>query len=406
MLPSLNYSKQDPKFNLLEQVFINIDGKKFEKILSRNGIKNIKMMVICIKIYFTAMFFDYPLSKVIDEIKRSKRLKKFLKIKGKTPTADQVYEYLSRYSVNQYKQITYSMINVFSNKYKKYKKNIIIDATSISVDIKHINRHISKEKLENLGLSWGYSKNKGSYIGFQLTIAYDLDSFCPVAILIHPGSPNDKIVFEDVLKELKRRGNLKNGARIYFDKGYCSYHNYFIGIVEYRIVPVIFPDVRFKRERLDCLLTYPLEVFSDKNKVEQRKKVYDDLKKDLYDKLDRWKRYKPLRGTIEDYYKVNKIAFGLDELHKYTPNSIMRNVYLGVLLATLTVQVKYDTKSKLQKLSEGNVELLPSRKSKKKNKKNKNKKDTKENVPSTTKQTELEISSKGGQTTLEKFIKI
>ena len=43
-------------------------------------------------------FFDYPISRVIENIKNDKRLKHFLKIHGETPTEGQVYEYLSRYS--------------------------------------------------------------------------------------------------------------------------------------------------------------------------------------------------------------------------------------------------------------------------------------------------------------------
>lgn len=52
MLPSLNVTKRDPKFNLLNNVYINIESKKNQHIFSENGVKNIQMMVICLKIVF------------------------------------------------------------------------------------------------------------------------------------------------------------------------------------------------------------------------------------------------------------------------------------------------------------------------------------------------------------------
>ena len=64
--------------------------KKAMKICGRNGVKNISMIVICIKILFMGLYFDYPISKVVDEINRSNRLKKFLNINGKVPEVAQV----------------------------------------------------------------------------------------------------------------------------------------------------------------------------------------------------------------------------------------------------------------------------------------------------------------------------
>ena len=68
MKPSLNYSKRDLKFILLDEIFKIIDGNRALNIYARNGIKNCKMMVICIKLIFLSMFFDYTVSGVIDEV--------------------------------------------------------------------------------------------------------------------------------------------------------------------------------------------------------------------------------------------------------------------------------------------------------------------------------------------------
>ena len=44
MLPSLNVSKKDPKYNLLAKIFKYIDSDFSMKTYARNEIKNIEMM--------------------------------------------------------------------------------------------------------------------------------------------------------------------------------------------------------------------------------------------------------------------------------------------------------------------------------------------------------------------------
>lgn len=99
MLLSLNLDKNDPKCILLSKIFKIIDSKNTRDVLSRNGIKQCQMMVKCIKIFFCTLYFDYKISHVINELIRSGKLRKFFNLEGEVPTADQVYEYLSRYSL-------------------------------------------------------------------------------------------------------------------------------------------------------------------------------------------------------------------------------------------------------------------------------------------------------------------
>jgi len=50
-----------------------------------------------------------------------------------------------------------------------------------------------------------------------------------------------------ILEELKRRGIMRNGDTVIFDKGYYSYKNYLIGVSRFKIVPLIFiPKERFQ----------------------------------------------------------------------------------------------------------------------------------------------------------------
>ena len=160
MKPSLNYSKRDLKFILLDEIFKIIDGNRALNIYARNGIKNCKMVVICIKLIFLSMFFDYTVSGVIDEVNRDFRLKKFLKIEGDVPTPNQVFEYMSRYSPLEYNNIFNSVLKPFYNKKRNHRNTYIVDATPVACNINIVKKYVTPERLEKLKLKWGYSTTK------------------------------------------------------------------------------------------------------------------------------------------------------------------------------------------------------------------------------------------------------
>jgi len=89
----------------------------------------------------------------------------------------------------------------------------------VECDINHIKQYISPERLEKLKLKWGYSTTKGNFIGFKVTVVLDEKTLCPVSILIHSGAPNDTKIFDQILKELKRRRITKPKNTLLFDKG-------------------------------------------------------------------------------------------------------------------------------------------------------------------------------------------
>lgn len=72
----LNISKEDPKYLLLKEIFKIIDSRKSKTIISSKGVKNINMMIISIKIIFTAIFFNTTVDFVVSELKRDKKTKK------------------------------------------------------------------------------------------------------------------------------------------------------------------------------------------------------------------------------------------------------------------------------------------------------------------------------------------
>lgn len=191
----------------------------------------------------------------------------------------------------------------------------------------------SKKYLEKRNLKWSYSSSYGFYIGFKATIVIEQKSALPVAIIIHSGAPHDSKIFTEIMENLQKRRIIKKYDIIIFDKGYYSYQNYQIGISRYKIVPLIFPKENFKPQKLNNQLTYPLQIFNSKNTEYQAKKLYHRLKMELLQKISKWKKYKPIRGKIEDFFKLCKSGLNLKKLHNYTPESAKRTTITKCIIS-------------------------------------------------------------------------
>ncbi|RJS82008.1 IS5/IS1182 family transposase, partial [Methanophagales archaeon] len=149
----------------------------------------------------------------------------------------------------------------------------------------------------------------------------------------------------------KRRRIARDGDTIIFDKGYYGYKNYAMGISRFKVISVIFPRKNFKMEKLMAMLSYPLSIFNSSN-PEREKKFYKGLVKSLKVKLENWKKYRPIRGMIEDIFKLAKDAFSLKKLHRYTMRSVEKSVCLHVLLVGIVVSRGINTKEELLKIAE------------------------------------------------------
>ena len=347
----LNYSKEDPNYILLEKIFKIIGSRKSRMIIASKGIKNINMMILSIKIILTAMFFNTTVEFVVSELKRDKKLRKFFKINA-VPNAIQVSEFLSRFKPDTYVKIINRILMQIKPLKRRGKRTFIVDATPIDLDYNTNRTHRSKKELEKHDLKWSYSSSYGFYIGFKATVVIEHQSAMPVAIIIHSGAPHDSRIFTEIMENLRKRRIIRKGDTIIFDRGYYSYKNYQIGISRYKIVPLIFPKNNFKIQKLNDKLTYPLTVFKDKKTEKEAKKLYNTLKRVLFEKIDNWKHYKPVRGKIEDFFKLCKSGLSLKKIHKYTPDSAKRTTILTVFLAGLITTQGYNTKTALQKLSE------------------------------------------------------
>lgn len=92
------------------------------------------------------------------------------------------------------------------------------------------------------------------------------------------------------MKNLQKRHIIRKGDILIFDKGYYSYKNYQLGISKYKIVPFIFPKDNFNKTKLNDKLSYPLKVFKKTKDIMKEKQFYNNLKYELFKKLDQWKK--------------------------------------------------------------------------------------------------------------------
>ena len=136
-----------------------------------------------------------------------------------------------------------------------------------------------------------------------------------------------------------------------FNKGYYAIENYINAINKYNVVAVIFPKQYFKIEKLDARMSTTLNIFHDKNTFEEEKNLFLKLTAILYEKLEYWQDLKPIRGLIEDFFKVCKDAFGLGEFHPYTQSSKRRNIYLWHIIINTSHTTRIWHKNKITTIS-------------------------------------------------------
>lgn len=311
----------------------------------------IKTATEAVKIAIIAMFFSVDYAFVIRELKNRKKLRRFVGIK-EVPSVETVYSTLSKIDENQFVSLIIGILNSCCNWRRRHGMNtFLVDATAITLDLNWFKRTYSKAKLERREFKWGYSPTHGHYIGYKLTLALDSRSLKPVCFLLHPGSPHDSVLYDEIMRELKRRRIIRIGDIVVFDKGYYSYDNYVQGIFEFNIVPLIFSKKKFSISKLMRKCVYPLWIFG-RSDTKILMKRFASLARRLFMHLRDEIPFLVKRSLIEDVFKTAKNAFGLRKIHKYTTKSVKKTIYLNVLLLGLVISLGFDKKIDLQRLAE------------------------------------------------------
>ena len=329
----LNLDIKDPNYSLLKEIFKIMDCRESSEILASYGFKNIGKQVFTFKIIFISMFFGLDIPFILNELESKEKLRKYFNI-SEVLSADQVYKNFSLQDSEELVKALNRILNARNRVKRRGKKTFIVDATPVDLDI---NFHRNKKTKEHL---------------IKATVIIDFDNMNPVSILIHSGAPNDAKLFDEIMENLQKRRIIQKGDTLIFDKGYYSYKNYQLGISKYKIIPFIFPKDNFKRNKLNDQLSYPLSSFMKTKKIKTAKRFFENLKHELLKKLDNWKNFKPIRGKIEDFFKLLKQGLNLREMHKYTPKSVEKTVYLNVFLGALIISQGFNSKTAIQQLSE------------------------------------------------------
>ena len=344
----LYYDETNTKWILLGKVLKIFDSRKTHQELAKNELTPLKSSVNILKVVMIALFFDLPVSYTVSELNRDKKLKKQLCIE-KIHDQNQIYEFLSRFGDVKFYEFVIKLLNSLNFKNNREIKTILVDGTDIQIDLNWHGRKISKKSLEKKPYKWGYSSSKGFYIGLKLTLALNCETMQPLAMLIHEGTPNDALIFDEIMHKLKKRRIIRNGDKIFFDKGYFSRENYQIAITKYKTSPLIFPRGKNQIRKVFDNLSYSLDCFKGKSRD---KSLYKSLATKSREKLENWEDYKGIRSKIEDFNKLLKQCFSLTKIHHYTKESINKKIYLNVLLGGITTSLGFRTKKALQQLSE------------------------------------------------------
>ena len=124
-----------------------------------------------------------------------------------------------------------------------------------------------------------------------------------------------------------------------------------MGIARFKVVPVISVKRTFKMAKMLGRLSYPLSVFN-RPQNEAEKAFFIQLVRRLKTRLEQWEVYRPIRGMIEDVFKLAKEAFSLKRLHRYTERSVKKIVCLDVLLVGVAISLGITSKEELQRFAE------------------------------------------------------
>jgi hypothetical protein len=342
---------EDFKWKLLSEILNVFDLRSCRQILTKRGILPLQKSVPVIKIVLLSMFFSCEISYAIRELKERESLRNFLKISS-VPSENEVYGILSKYEPKQLTVFVFELLNELCPKRKSGSRSIIIDSTDINLNLNWHAKKITKESLEYKEYKWGHSTHRGFFIGMKLTLALEYQTLKPLAFLINEANVSEPKIYPEILKELKRRRIIKAGDVIYADRGYYSYENYVISVREFKVVPLIFPRKNCNFRKLFNMLRYPLKIFDSRRDTEKEINIYKEIIAKFKDLISKWKEFRSVRSIIEDIFKLAKKAYSMEDLHRYTRNSVQKYCSLAVLLVGITVNYGIKERKELQAFSE------------------------------------------------------
>ena len=355
MKHEFKFDENDENYKLLNEIFNIIASRDSKKIMARNGFKNIDEVIIIIKTIFLSIYFETDISFAVEQLESYSELREGLNIPY-VLSSEIIYNRLSRLNPVALENTVNGILNNLRNDYNRGVRSFIVDATPGDLNINFGSKKISKESLEDKDFKWGWGTAIGFYIGYKVTVVLDYKTKMPVYFMVESGSPNDTKMVGKILPILRRKKIIKRGDRILFDRGYYSYENYKLALQKYKVIPLILIKEKFDKEKLEDMLSFPLEIFKNKKEnLKKAKRQYMALVKELLNFITETKKIKYHRGFIEDFFKIMKVGFGFKKLNRYTLRSMHKFTALNILLAGLIVYLRIETKKDFQKFAEGTL---------------------------------------------------
>ena len=251
LIPDLS----NPKWIIVNEILKTIGSKRAKKIASRLKIPDVQLFIDCMKILVLSDIFELDNSYVISEIKQNNKLKKFIDLYN-VVEIENLYKFVSKLNNNDIDTFFRNIFKETKNIHTKRRKNVIIDTTSIPIDINTWRKRskIGKKKK----YKWAYSHSEGYYVGYKLILAIDAETYEILGFELHEGSPNGSKLLEDFIETICNSNKLRKGDFVILDRGFTSLENYRILISRFLLVPMIFArkNTNIKYYHLTYRLTY------------------------------------------------------------------------------------------------------------------------------------------------------
>ena len=348
MKPILVYDENNPKCTLLKELFNIIGSKKNRKELSRNKISSKEFSLNMMKILFISIFFQLERNYIVNELNNDIKLRESFSIYQEIDILE-MNKYFSSLNEENIRNYVIKILNQVFITPKKESRTILIDTSPIPMDINTQKRFYPNEELEEKNFPKGYSASIGFFIGYKLVLCMDYDTKQPLYLSIEKGMAHDVNFFTQALDEMKNRGILAKESLIIADKGYFKYDHYKKGLLDYKIVPLIYPKSNIDLNKIYDQFNHRIEDFEEDLSGDN---IYKRLLRKLKEVLPKWEEFKKIRWEIEDFFKFMKKAVGYSKYHQYTYKSVAKNVFLVVLVAGLIMSTDLGKSTPLKKLIE------------------------------------------------------
>jgi len=347
MKPILVYDENNSICNLLGELFNIIGSKQNRDKMSKNGISNKKEYIHMLKVIFISIFYQIERSYVVNELNKNEELRNAFGIYEEI----NLVEMNKRLSLLDEENVRKYVIRTFNQRFpspKKKVRTILIDTSPIPLDINTDRKFYSDEELEEKGFPKGFSSSKKFYVGYKLVLCLDFETRQPLYMSIEKGAAHDVNFFIQALEEMKNRRVLAKESVVIADKGYFKYDHYKKGLLDYKIVPLIYPRSNIKLNNIYSKFDHRLEHFNEKL---GENNIYKRLLSKLKELLPSWKDFANIRWKIEDFFNFMKNGVGYRKYHQYTYKSVSKNVFLVVLVAGLILTTEFGQSKTLKELT-------------------------------------------------------